>query len=34
MVRNVPVESPEMFQQLLVEIFDISIDSQPIHRGK
>jgi N-hydroxyarylamine O-acetyltransferase len=32
--RNVPVESPEMFQQLLVEIFNISIDSQPIHRRK
>lgn len=31
MVRNVPLESPEMFQQLLVEIFGISIDSQPIH---
>ena len=34
MVRNVPVESPEMFQQLLVEIFGISIDSQPIHTRK
>lgn len=32
--RKVPVESPEMFQQLLVEIFGVSIDSQPIHRRK